>query len=98
MIALKAFFEALPIMLAVIAIVLCAHNLHTPRRKLDRVFTLVALMASGTMLLAQSSWWNSVLVQHSSSGEAWANACWTLFNSLVMVSYIIAASGHHDKE
>lgn len=91
----KAIFEAIPVALAFIALVMCLHTLHKPRRRNDRFVLSISAVASLLMLVAQSSWWATSVLGAASDGQWWANALWTIFNTLVMVVFIINAMGHH---
>ena len=84
----SALFELLPLGLAVVAIVLCFQRATTARRHQDKVVLVMALGCCLLLLFAQSSWWISLIVAHSLEGTSWANYIWTIFNSLVMATFI----------
>lgn len=95
MIILKAVFEAIPVSLAFIALVMCLHSLHKPRRANDRFVLAVSALASALMLIAQSSWWATSVLGDATQGQWWANVIWTIFNTLTMVTFIAHARGYH---
>lgn len=97
MTAIKAFFEALPILLAAMAFMLAIRSYPLERRKTDKMVMVMICICCVLLMSAQSSWWHSVLVIRSSTGEVWANVVWTLFNTAVMGTFVLVAAGHHEK-
>lgn len=89
---LQHIFELIPVLLAVIAAGSCATSYHRDRRKHTRTAMLLAIVASVLLIVAQASWWTTRLYTHSLQGTEFANAIWTIFNSLTMVVYILMAS------
>lgn len=86
------FFELLPVVLAFVAAVSCSIRYHRDRRHHDRLAMALAILASLMLIAAQTSWWATVLYQHSLQGTEFSNFIWTAFNSLTMIIYIIMAS------
>ena len=96
MILFKAIFESIPLFLAVFVILLSVKNYSIPRRKTDRVNIILMSFTSLMLLVAQSSWWATSVIGESHKGQWWANIIWTLFNSFVMICFLLSTRGHHD--
>ena len=98
MTALKALFEALPIMLAVMAVILAFRAYPKQRRGTDRATMVLIILASALLVTAQTSWWHTVLVLQTSVGEDFANVLWTLFNITTTCTFVVVSAGHHDPD
>ena len=81
-------FEALPVLLAIIAAVFCSKRYAQERRYRDRVGLIGAVIASTLLTIAQTSWWIAVLVDKRLEDTMFANHVWTVFNTLVMLIFI----------
>lgn len=88
---LAYFFELLPVLLAMIAAVTCASRYSRERRRSDRVIMVLGVLCAVLLIFAQTSWWTSYVVQGHALGTQVANAAWTVFNCLVMVSFILSS-------
>jgi len=88
---LNYFFQLLPVILACIAAVACSMRFARDRRKHDRVAMFIAALSSVLLVIAQTSWWSSYILQGSLKGTEFANFLWTIFNTLTMVSFILIA-------
>jgi len=90
----RFWFELAPVFLAVFAAVICSVRASSEVGRLRWFFTL-ATVSSVLLILAQTSWW-SVLVFELKSAVPYidddiANMIWTVFNTTVMVSFIVSA-------
>ena len=85
------FFELLPVLLAMVAGVLCAARYRHERRTQMRAVLLLGVVCALLLIVAQASWWSSHVVEGLQQGQEFANALWTLFNSLAMLAFIVAA-------
>lgn len=90
MTAARIFFEVVPLVLAVYAIFTCANRALTTRRAHDRNQFLLMIICAALMIGAQSSW-TYTLLKGDILGTDVANVLWTVFNSLVMVTFSYAA-------
>lgn len=88
---MRIIFELIPVVLAIISAIVCGHSYRRDRRRRGRMALLVATVCSVLLVIAQLSWWTSYIVQGLSLGTEFADVLWTMFNNLVMVSYIILA-------
>lgn len=84
----SALFELVPIALSILATILVFQKAKSTRRDHDRSVMVLAFMSCVMLLVAQSSWWVTVVVDGSLEGTGWADVVWTLFNSTVMLTYI----------
>ena len=89
---LQHFFQILPIILACTAAVVCSIRYSSDRRKSDRTTMLLSVLSSVLLIVAQTSWWATYLIENSLQGTVFANYIWTVFNSLVMLTFIISAN------
>lgn len=88
---LQTIFELIPVALAIVAAILCARRFGFERRRNTKVFMGLAVVCAVLLVIAQSSWWASYVVQGVGEGTAFADAIWTVFNTLVMISFIVTA-------
>lgn len=84
-------FQLLPVALACISAILCAYRVTGERRRSDRLAMTVAVLCSLLLVVAQTSWWSTYLIEGNLLGTVFANSVWTIFNTLVMVTFIILA-------
>jgi len=88
---LNYFFQIVPIILGVIAVLACSYRATKDRRRSDRIAMLLSMVASLIMIVAQTSWWVTYAIEGNLLGTVFANHLWTVFNSLVMIIFIISA-------
>jgi len=86
---LNYLFQLLPIVLAIIAAISCSYRYTQDRRKYDRWAMLLAVLSSILLIVAQTSWWATYILNNSLQGTELANFIWTAFNSLVMICLIM---------
>lgn len=86
---LHLFFEMLPVILAFIAIFVCAKQAITTRRIRDRQVYVGMVICSTLLITAQTSW-TYTLLQGLTEGTFLANMVWTVFNSAVMITFILS--------
>ena len=89
----RFWFELLPVFLAVVAAIVCAIRAGVEHGRLKILFTL-ATIACVLLIVAQTSWWSVLVFEVVSSGyidDNFANYIWTVFNSIVMTSYLVSA-------
>jgi len=89
MITLNSIFNFLPIVLAVIAAIMCTRRFHEDRRKHDRATMAMAVVSCMLLVLAQTSWWTTYIIEGNLMGTWFANTVWTIFNTLVMSTFIL---------
>ena len=88
---IQHMFQLLPVFLALIAAVVCSRHFATHRRRRDRTAMALAVSASVLLVVAQTSWWTTYLIQGDLLGTWFANMIWTIFNTVVMVVFILIA-------
>lgn len=88
--AVRIFFEAIPVVLAIAAIFSCGHKVVTTRRANDRNVYLGMMICAALLITAQSSWTYSML-KGLSEGTDFANILWTAFNIATMAVFIVAS-------
>lgn len=84
-----SIIELIPVVLGIVAVYFAAGKLASVRRKTDTAITSLSIVAAILMIVAQSSWYTSVIVERNLEGTWFANQLWTAFNSLVMLIIII---------
>lgn len=90
--AARLLFEALPVLLAVVAIFTCGHRVITmpARRAHDRLVYVGMLLCAALLIVAQSSW-TYTLLNGGIMGTDAANVIWSLFNTTTMAVFVLAA-------
>lgn len=86
-------FEAIPILLAIYAAIICARQYTLDRRKHHKRVLLLGVISSLLLIIAQTSWYVTYVVNGNLIGTWFANQVWTLFNSLTMLAFIMLAHG-----
>ncbi len=81
-------FEALPVLLSILAAVFCSRKYTQERRSQDRFGLIGAVVASILLTIAQTSWWVASLVEKRLEDTIFANYVWTVFNTIVMLVFI----------
>jgi len=89
MLYLHYFFQLLPVMLAIVAAIVCSVRFTRDRRRHDKLTMLLATVSSVLLIIAQTSWWTTYLISNSLQGTVFANTLWTVFNSTSMVTLIL---------
>lgn len=92
--AIRGFFEILPIFLAMWAAIACAMSYKRERRSANKIVFAIATVCSMLLIVAQTSWWVSLIIEGTGQGTAFADRLWAAFNSLSMLSYIALARSH----
>lgn len=85
----NTIIEFIPVGLAIVAIFFASGNhdyFHTTR---DKVVNVLSVIAAIILVVAQSSWYVSAVIDGNFAGTWFANQLWTIFNSLVMIIIII---------
>lgn len=88
---IRIFFEAIPILMALIAILACGKRAILTSNRNVRLSSALAVFCAALMIAAQVSWSWSMFIQNSLLGTELANVMWTVFNTLVMCKFIYAA-------
>lgn len=90
--AARILLEAVPVLLAVVAIFTCGHRIITipPRRANDRLVFVGMLLCAVLLIVAQSSW-TYTLLQGDLLGTDTANIVWSLFNTITMAVFVLAS-------
>ncbi len=89
MLTIESFFRLVPIFLAVIAAILCARRFYSDRRKHDRMVMTLSVMCSIMLILAQTSWWSSSILEGSLKGAWFTNIIWNIYDALVAITFIV---------
>lgn len=87
--AIRLIFEALPVVLAIVAIFACGHKAITTRRTHDRNVYLGMIVCAALLITAQSSW-TFTMLQGMTQGTMIADMIWTAFNACVMLVFILS--------
>lgn len=82
---MRLLFEALPIFLAMFALILSFRRALMTDKGQVRVACLLGALCSVLLLIAQTSWAWSVS-QGDLTGTDLANCVWTIYNSVVMAA------------
>ena len=95
---MRNILESIPLALAIFVIVSLFIRMDAVRCKYNRVAMVWMAMNALMMLIAQSSWWESVAAG-SVTGQDFANHIWSIFNSSVMGNslYIMWATTEDSK-
>lgn len=94
---LNYIIEAVPVVLAVIAAFSCSHKFMLDRRRQYKQALLLGVVCSILLIIAQTSWIVSFLVNDSLTGTWFANSVWTFFNSLTMIAFILLSKGDNGR-
>lgn len=92
---IRIIFELLPVFLASLALVYCSLEICKQTNRKNKYFFILACINCVLMMSAQVSWTWTVYIGNT-IGTLLADYTWTIFNSMVMISYLIMAS--KDKE
>lgn len=85
-VTIKAFFEMIPILLALTTVVICILLAHMKKDKLRGLYYFMAFTAS-LLLIAQSSWYNASVMGLATEDSWLANVIWTIFNTCTMICF-----------
>ena len=94
---LRALFETFPILMGIIAVIMCSFNFGQERRKQHKIIMILGIVCSLILVVAQLSWWSSFIVVGVGVGTAFADLLWTIFNTLTMLAFVIAALPQNQK-
>lgn len=81
-------FEAIPIILAMVAIFIGFVKLNATNSRRRNINILLGIVAATIMLIAQTSWILTLVYKESTVDTSFADGLWTWFNSIVMVLII----------
>ena len=95
---IELIFDLLPVGLAVIAIVLMSKRYDKARRYRDKAVLFLSVIAASVMIVAQLSWWSTYVLKSEMFDFGFANILWTIFNSLVMIVFIIMSYPRHEQD
>lgn len=87
---IRIIFELMPVFLASLAFVYCSLQIGRQEDWRDKVFFTLACVNCVLLMLAQISWTWTVYIGDT-IGTLLADYTWTIFNSSVMVSYLVMA-------
>lgn len=90
---MQHIIEAIPIVLAIYAAVACAKQYTLDRRRHTKRVLLIGVVSSLLLIIAQTSWYITFVLDHNLQGTWFADQIWTLFNSLTMLAFIFLAHG-----
>lgn len=95
---IEAIFDLLPVILAVVAIILMSRRYDLVRRRRDKVVLFLSTVAASIMIVAQLSWWSTYVLKSEMFDFTFANVLWTIFNTLVMIVFIIMSIPRHEQD
>lgn len=86
-------FEFVPIIMAFITLLACGFRANNTTHHPARTLMLLGVVCSLILLITQTSWWVTHVIEGGTSGDGPAviNYLWTIFNTLVMSSFLYAA-------
>ena len=90
---MQNIFEAIPIILACYAALICAKQYINDRRKQHKRLMLLGIICALLLIIAQTSWYVTYVVQGNLLGTVFSDQIWTIFNSLTMLAFIMLAHG-----
>ena len=85
--------EALPVVLAIYAAIICAKRYTEDRRHYVKQVLLMAVISALLLITAQTSWYVSFVIHDNLLGTWFADKIWTIFNSITMLAFIMLAHG-----
>ena len=85
--------EALPVVLAIYAAIICAKRYAEDRRHYVKQVLLMAVISALLLITAQTSWYISTVILSTAAGTWFADKIWTIFNSITMLAFIMLAHG-----
>lgn len=89
---MRAFFEMIPVFLAITSAILCSMKYSKERRTRTKAIMLIGIVCSVLLLIAQLSWWTSVVIQGNTyDASKFADILWTMYNNLTMMAFIVAS-------
>jgi hypothetical protein len=88
---IRIIFELMPVFFAALAFVYCSLQISKQEKYTDKLFFTMACVNAVLMTLAQISWTWTVYVGDT-VGTLLSDYTWTIFNTLVMVSYLVATN------
>ena len=87
----RIIFELMPVFLASLAFVYCSLQVSRQSTWSAKFFFILACLNCVLLMAAQVSWTWTVYIGDT-VGTLFADYTWTIFNSLVMVSYLVMAN------
>lgn len=81
--------DMIPLIIGGIALVVSIHAYPKIRRRIDRIWVIIAVINTMIMLVAQMSWFVAANVLHSLQDTSFANYLWTVFNTISMVLVLL---------
>jgi hypothetical protein len=88
---IRILFEIMPIFLATLALLYCGMQISNETTLSGKLFFMIACINCILLMTAQVSWTWTVYVGDT-IGTLFADYTWTVFNSLVMISYLFATN------
>jgi threonine/homoserine efflux transporter RhtA len=82
--------EFIPIILAIVAIIFTGMKLSTLRRKSDIVVSILSILGSMLLIVAQTSWWEAAVIQGKLNDTWFANQIWLIFNIVMMLVIVVS--------
>ena len=86
---MNSIVELFPVGLALVAIATSSIMYNRTRRKYDKVRSLFGIIIAVVMIIAQTSWYTTSVIMGKLEDTVFANALWTIFNSLTMILIIM---------
>lgn len=83
--------EFIPVILAIVSMIITAASFKNLRRRQDFIVKILMLIASVLLIVAQTSWWQSVIIDNDLMGTWFSNQVWLVFNTIVMITFILSS-------
>ena len=83
------YFDVLPILFAIIAIIAASSKAQRVRRRADFLSCILSVIAGVILIVIQSSWSVGYAMDNNFVGTAFSNVLRTSFNIVVMVIIIL---------
>lgn len=90
---MQHIIESIPILLAIYAAIVCTKQYAVDRRKHHKRVLLLGVISSLLLIVAQTSWYVTYVVNGNLIGTWFADQIWTVFNSITMLAFIMLAHG-----
>ena len=86
----RLVFEFVPVFLSIVTAIYCFASAREGMRLSDNLFFSIATINAVILMLAQTSWMWSISVGEQFA-TTFADLLWTVFNTSVMLSYLLPA-------
>lgn len=81
--------DMIPLIVGCVALVVSVHAYPKIRRKIDRIWVIIAVINTIIMMVAQMSWFVAAHLLGNLQDTSFANYLWTVFNTISMVLVLL---------